>query len=243
MPRARAECSSDTTLVIACHVIIVLCTAGCALQAALAGLDQQMPDDSFFGAALEAAVNAGTVPQSVVDDKVLRILTSMYTAGLFDRPASGSLEANVTSAAHNALARTLAAGSMVLVQNKGALPLSATKPLNIVVAGDACDLHPIVHGGGSGQVVPAYVITALLGIKTHASSSATITYFTTAQQDAAVAAAKAADVAVVCTATTSSEGSDRPNLSLPAAEDALTAAVLAVQVRVLDCVAACVVGC
>jgi beta-glucosidase len=224
-------------------VIIVLCAAGRALQAALAGLDQEMPIGFYFADALEAAVNAGTVPQSVVDDKVLRILTSMYTAGLFDRPASGDIHANVTSAAHNALARTLAAGSMVLVQNKGALPLSATKPLNIVVAGDACDLHPIVHGGGSGQVVPAYVITALLGIKTHASSSATITYFTTAQQDAAVAAAKAADVAVVCTATTSSEGSDRPNLSLPAAEDALTAAVLAVQVRVLDCVAACVVGC
>jgi beta-glucosidase len=54
--------------------------------AANAGLDQQMPDGGFFGAALQAAVEAGNVTEAVLDDKVLRILTSMFTAGLFDRP-------------------------------------------------------------------------------------------------------------------------------------------------------------
>lgn len=42
------------------------------VAAALAGLDQQMPDDSFFGAALLAAVQAGQVPEATIDDKVGR---------------------------------------------------------------------------------------------------------------------------------------------------------------------------
>ncbi len=50
------------------------------VAAALAGLDQQMPDASFFGSALEAAVAAGTVPQSRIDDMVMRMLTPMFGA-------------------------------------------------------------------------------------------------------------------------------------------------------------------
>ena len=42
------------------------------VAAALAGLDQQMPDDSYFGAALLAAVQAGQVPEATIDDKVGR---------------------------------------------------------------------------------------------------------------------------------------------------------------------------
>lgn len=44
---------------------------------------------------------------------------------------------------------------------------------------------------------------------------------------AAVAAAAAADVAILCTSTFSCEGSDRSSLSMPAAEDALITAVAA----------------
>ena len=43
------------------------------VPAALAGLDQQMPDNSFFGANLSAAIAAGAVPQSRLDDMVLRM--------------------------------------------------------------------------------------------------------------------------------------------------------------------------
>lgn len=41
-------------------------------QAAIAGLDQEMPGSHFFGAALQAAVEAGAVPESTLDDKVCR---------------------------------------------------------------------------------------------------------------------------------------------------------------------------
>ena len=54
-------------------------------------------------------------------------------------------------------------------------------------------------------------------------------YSPTSPQSNAVAAAAAADIAIICTATTSGEGHDRPNLSLPSEEDELIAAVLSVQ--------------
>ncbi len=51
------------------------------------GLDMQMPDDSFFGAPLAAAVTAGQVPMSRLNDMVTRILTEEFRFGLFDRPS------------------------------------------------------------------------------------------------------------------------------------------------------------
>ena len=102
------------------------------VAAAVAGLDQEMPDDQFFGPALLKAVQNGSVPESVLDDKVLRILTGMYTAGIFDRPTSGALTNNVTSDEHNRLARWFAANAIVLLENNGVLPLPQA-PLKIAV--------------------------------------------------------------------------------------------------------------
>jgi len=79
------------------------------VKAANAGLDMQMPDDSFFGAPLAKAISSGQafsslfvpcqcakidyhvleyeqVPLSRLDDMVVRILTSMYKVGIMDNP-------------------------------------------------------------------------------------------------------------------------------------------------------------
>jgi beta-glucosidase len=91
----------------------------------MAGLDQEMPTNLYMGPALEKAVQAGTIPMSAVDDSVLRMLTPMFQMGLFDTPSTGDVSRNVTSVAHNQLARTLAAASTVLLKNEGGvLPLS-----------------------------------------------------------------------------------------------------------------------
>ena len=127
------------------------------------GLDQQMPDAGYFGAALEAAVAAGTVPQSRIDDMVLRMLTPMYALGLFADPPTPSrnLSAPAMSPEHNALARTLAMHSIALLKNEGGLlPLNPAALGSVVVLGDATT----VHGDGSGGVVAPYVITAAQGL-------------------------------------------------------------------------------
>src|SRR5208283_4192865 len=58
--------------------------------AALAGLDQEQPNSVNFSASLlEAAVAAGEIPQSRVDDMATRVLTAMYQLGVFtSRPLS-----------------------------------------------------------------------------------------------------------------------------------------------------------
>ena len=85
------------------------------VPSALAGLDMEMPGSDYFGSALEQAVLDQQVPLTLIDDKVLRILTPMFAAGLFDYPNTGTEDSNVTSPAHTQLARELAAAGTRLV--------------------------------------------------------------------------------------------------------------------------------
>jgi len=118
-----------------------------------AGLDQQMPDDSYFGAALKQAVDEGKVDISLVDDSVSRILTPMFTMGLFDQPNNNTITNVVTSPEHTNAARQIGAESMVLLQNKGdLLPLAveAGAAVKIALIGMG-SVAPVVGGGGSGR--------------------------------------------------------------------------------------------
>jgi beta-glucosidase len=133
-----------------------------------AGLDQELPFGTFYSAlALERAIKAGDLTLGDVDKSVLRILTTMYSIGLFDNPTGGDPLANVTSDAHNELARKIAATSTVLLKNTDSLlPLSieriqASASKCIAVIGD----QDTVSGGGSGHVTPAYVITPAQGVQ------------------------------------------------------------------------------
>jgi beta-glucosidase len=209
------------------------------VASANAGLDMEMPGDDYFGAKLAQAVNSGEVSMQTVDDKVMRILTAYIASGAFDDPpVQKDINYNVTSDEHNRIARDLAERSLVLLKNdKNLLPLDPTRlPRGIAVLGSAARDSPIVAGLGSGHVEPPYIITGADAIEARMSAAAGATntagpvvYMPTSAVDEAVAAAKAADVAVVFVATTSSESYDRTNLSLPYDEDQLVSAVAAVQ--------------
>jgi hypothetical protein len=98
----------------------------------------------------------------------------------------------------------------VLLKNtKGVLPLTADK--KIAVIGFGSD-NAVVHGGGSGSVVPSSIVTPLQGI--NAVSKTPATYSDGTDLAEAVGMAKAADVAIVFVATLSHEGGDRTSLSL-----------------------------
>jgi beta-glucosidase len=163
-----------------------------------------MPGANYFGNSLVTAVQAcycrlavnsqssilllfrvlqnGQVPQSVLDDKALRVLTSMYAAGIFDAPPCPgcNMDANVTTDAHAALARTLAAAGTVLLQNTGGLlPIAAPRVRSILVVGDDADADPYCCGAGSGGLSPPYVVTPLAGITARAGAGIAVTYFPT----------------------------------------------------------------
>jgi len=204
------------------------------LDSANHGLDQEMPDDQFFGSALKTAVQNGTVPESRVTDMVYRILYGMFAVGIFDKNQTGDFNANVTRPEHYDLSRKLISNSTVLLKNdRQILPINAANVTTIAVLGDAGDLKPVVSGYGSGQVYPAHIVSALEGIKARLGNNTNINvvYAPTQPIDQAINAAKSADYALVFTGTSSSEGGDRANLSLPDADNSLIKGVAAVNPR------------
>src|SRR5262249_19450650 len=73
-----------------------------------AGLDQEMPAAVFYGAALEAAIQAGQVSMATLNQMVTRILTEMFRFGDFNNPPTGSTTATVTTPAHQAVSASVA---------------------------------------------------------------------------------------------------------------------------------------
>lgn len=141
------------------------------------GLDMEMPSGVYF-TGLQAAIDSGEVPTSRLNDMVLRILTVMFRAGLFDRAPVGSIGADVQSPAHTQLAQDAAAQSMVLLKNTNqVLPLDDGKIHSIAVFGSTADTIPVVAGGGSAHVTPAQIVTPLQGIIARAGDGATVRYF------------------------------------------------------------------
>lgn len=198
------------------------------------GLDLEMPGPKPHRTrAVIDAVNAGELDAAVLDEAVRRILRIAFIAAR--TPKGGEFDA----AAHHALARKVAAEGMVLLKNDGILPL--TNPQRIAVIGRAAK-HPHFQGGGSSHINPTQVDIPFEELQ-ELAGSATLTYsagypaddsFDQALIDEAVAAAQAAEVALLYIALPSykeSEGYDRTDLDLTRQQIALIRAVSAAQPR------------
>ena len=197
------------------------------VASALAGNDMEMnlTAGTFYGSALKAAVQAGQVPESVLNDMILRILRSMFAVGLFDNalPAqAAAFAANVDSPQAQAMALQIAENGAVLLKNNGAtLPLSGGGKRIAVIGYAAGPAGAAItyNGGGSGHIPElAYrtYTTPLQGMQTVALGNGDIITYTDGIATAdAVANATAADIAVVFAYDAESEGSDRNGLALP----------------------------
>jgi beta-glucosidase len=188
------------------------------------GLDQQMPDDTFYGAPLKAAVRSGQVSMSVLDEHVRHILIPMFRQGLFDKAQPGSWSANVRSADHDAFSRAVAEQGTILLKNEGSI-LPLTIKASISVFGAAGNKEPKVEGGGSSAVVAPYKVSPLDGIRKRIGVITQVSYADGSDPVAAAKIAKDAEVAIVFAHTDESEGGDRPDLKLPGNQDQLIAAV------------------
>ncbi|MFH1539775.1 MAG: glycoside hydrolase family 3 C-terminal domain-containing protein, partial [bacterium] len=133
------------------------------VETALAGLDVEMPNGVYMGEKLLEAVKSGKVPESVVDDKVRRILRVMMISGLFD----GKIKVDETwldSPEHRSLALEAAQEGIVLLKNEnGVLPLDRKKLNSIAVIGPNATAARL-GGGGSSTVTPTHRISPLEGI-------------------------------------------------------------------------------
>lgn len=199
-------------------------------KASAAGLDNEEPGRMFYSDKYKAAVEAGKIPTTELDDHVHRILRSMFAAGVIDYPRQRSV---VDPFAGAEVARKIEEGSIVLLKNnKSALPLDAAKVRTIAVIGAHSDVG-MISGGGSAQVDPIggnaimpagkgathwleeiwFPSSPLKAIKERAPR-ATVKYDPGVDPAAAAEAAKGADVAIVFAYQWESEGMDLKSLSL-----------------------------
>src|SRR5450830_1720801 len=147
------------------------------VASANAGMDMQMPDGSYFGAALKQAVQDGQVPQSRLDDMVSRIMREEFRFGLFDHPSPDTPNAVAATPAHLAVAKKAAEDGTVLLKNDGnLLPLDTHTLHSIAVIGDGAGPNTMSAGGGSATVTGTGTVTPYEGIKARAGSGVSVTY-------------------------------------------------------------------
>jgi beta-glucosidase len=216
-------------------------------KAVMAGLDMQMPGDEYFGAALKEAVTSGRVPLQRLDDMVHRVLRSMFSAGVIDRPPSPRSVVDPFRGREDA--QHIAEESIVLLKNDGTLPLNAAALHSIAVIGAHADVG-ILSGGGSAQVdapggnaispaVPTqwgeavyFPSSPLRYIREHAGG-ARVQFDAGTDAASAASLAKSADIAIVFADQYMSESGDAPSLSLPGGQIELISAVAAANPRTI----------
>ncbi|KAF3009784.1 hypothetical protein E8E13_009939 [Curvularia kusanoi] len=231
-----------------------------------AGLDMDMPGGigfttptpTYFGANITTAVNNGTLSMDRVDDMVLRVMTPYfhlnqdadyppidgYTQRLgFFGPGPypfnytiGNI-VDVRQAQHAQLIRDLgAAGTVLLKNSNGTLPLKAPKNIGVFgndaadftrgeyslalsgagLADGNYDIGTLAVGGGSGTGRFPYVVSPLEAIKARGRSyGADVQYITDNQFITAgglAALAPTPEVCIVFLKSWASEGADRTTL-------------------------------
>jgi len=131
------------------------------VQSALGGLDIVMPGPGGpWEGKLLAAVEAGLVPDEVIDNQVARILLLARRVGALDLPIKAiSYAADVRE-----LVRRAAARGTVVLRNEGAQPVwDREAPASIALIGPNA-VRPHVLGGGSSTVHPEHVVTPEEGL-------------------------------------------------------------------------------
>jgi beta-glucosidase len=215
--------------------------------AAINGLDQEQPNQQYFST-LGAAITAGQVPQSRLDNMVHRILRAMYAVGIFDHPQNIQ---PIPASADAAVAQEIEEQGAVLLKNSGSqLPLSASVK-SIAIIGSHADTA-VLSGGGSAQVWPiggqlrsngpcppcwsqiVWDLSSPLQAIQAKVPSANVQYADGSDASAAASLAASSQVAIVFVNQWASEGMDETSLSLndlvnstPIDQDALVAAVVA----------------
>ncbi len=197
-----------------------------------AGLELEMPGPSPHRTqAVIDAVQSGELQEATLDRAVERLLRIIQTAR---KTPKGNGNINVD--AHHALARRIASECMVLLKNEDqTLPLQGKEKLAVI--GRAAKI-PVYQGGGSSHINSTRVDAPLSFLEERAESTYAVGDDSLEVDgtaiDEAVAAAKAADIAllfIALPASVESEGYDRQSLHLTPQQTTLIKAVASTNTR------------
>jgi beta-xylosidase len=130
--------------------------AEAAAQAFNAGLDIELPG---FECAehLQDAVARLEIDEPRINEIVARVLTEKFRVGLFEYPYADENQVNLSSQGARNLAREVALQSVVLLENKGVLPLNVEETPQIAVIGPTADDQLALF---SGYSFPVHLIVA-----------------------------------------------------------------------------------
>ncbi len=207
-----------------------------ALRAFEAGVDMDMMN-RCYDAHLAELVTEGKISTERLDDAVRRVLRLKFRLGLFERPytpASTERERFLREE-DLAVAEQLAEESMVLLKNEGkVLPLT-DKATRIAVMGPLADNHYDLLGAWAGHGVQEDVMSILDGLQAEFGTERLRIVAGCGFDgddrsgfDEALAAAREADVVVVCLGEKrkwSGENASRSTIALPAIQQELLAEV------------------
>ncbi len=128
-----------------------------------AGIDCFTDDIALVYEAAKRALEQGMITEEQVDEAMYHHFGVMLRLGLFDPPGTNPYERigiqDVGTAEHHLLARTLAADSVVLLQNDGILPLASDA--SVAVIGPLADVW--YQDWYSG--IPPYHVTPVEGLQ------------------------------------------------------------------------------
>ncbi|WP_406457687.1 glycoside hydrolase family 3 C-terminal domain-containing protein [Streptomyces sp. NBC_00876] len=146
------------------------------LDTARSAQDLAMPGpDGPWATGLLAAVEQGLVSMEAVDDKVRRLLRLAGRVGALGSPRPVWRPVVAPDAQRALLRRAVSAGSVLLRNEGGLLPLDPAALGSVAVIGPHATAVRI-QGGGSAEVFPDSVVTPLAGIEEALAGAATVTY-------------------------------------------------------------------
>jgi beta-xylosidase len=140
------------------HHAVARDKAEAAAQAFDAGLDIELPG---FECAehLPEAIERLEISEEKINEIVARVLTEKFRLGLFESPYVDEKQVSLQSDAARELAREVALQSVVLLENKGILPLNAAEKPKVAVIGPTADDQLAMF---SGYSFPVHLIMANL---------------------------------------------------------------------------------
>ena len=142
---------------------VALDGATAASKAIHAGVDMDMEGD-LYGTHLAELVQDGRVPLAEIDEAVRRVLRVKFAIGLFDHPYTETASPYKATPAKRALARSVAAETLVILKNDPApeshplLPI-ASSHASIALIGPLADSQADMLGSWSSPADPHDVVT------------------------------------------------------------------------------------
>ncbi|HYX09032.1 MAG TPA: glycoside hydrolase family 3 C-terminal domain-containing protein [Bacteroidales bacterium] len=198
----------------------------------------------FMGDTVVTLVKEGKLDESLINDKVRRILRVMYKTHILGGERK---KGSFNTPEHQEVALKVAEEGIVLLKNENVLPLDLTKIKTLAVIGANAD-RKFGGLGGSSQVRAKFEITPLQGLKDLVGNDVKINYvrgYKIGKEGKAdpemikeaVAAAKKADAVVLVGGfihgfstdwgdnAYDAEGTDKPDMMLPFGQNDLISAV------------------